>query len=446
MLLTVLFSLGCTPDDDVVCDTSLVNLDEIASIDLLLNSSILYADGKAEVELRPQLTTNDGYIVPDYRLKEEWFEYTSNRPNVVLSRRFSTKSNIGSTFKVQVRLKGRDVVSNEIVFQVLPAPQKFDQVVFPIVFHIIQNSKDIVSFGGPFSAGRIHQELERINRTFSGLLSATPNGSDSYISFRMAEYDPYGKRMAEPGINRLVVNNITTEHPTSQAAFEDLIKEHSLLWPADKYLNIWLIGDRGVMDARNSGHWLGYGTTPKYYAPGYDAVTQPKGLILNTNPPAEPLANDIGIRYRLWDLNENDRVYGAYFYDPSPIGGGTILSNTNDLVCYFGRYFGLLDCYAPEMQSPEAIRNFDDYCTDTHKYGAVSSMYKGNVTLYKSWPVSPLTEPEGARLFWMSENIMEDQTGLHRSISADQVKRIRWVINNCEFRQAWKSDAAFTGK
>lgn len=79
----------------------------------------------------------------------------------------------------------------------------------------------------------------------------------------------------------------------------------------------------------------------------------------------------------------------------------------------------------------------DDHCQDTQPYylGAPDS-YKGNKTMFKAVE----------SCFFLAENIMDDQSGVHRSVSAEQAKRMRWVLENCPERSAWKSDFAFTGK
>jgi hypothetical protein len=48
--------------------------------------------------------------------------------------------------------------------------------------------------------------------------------------------------------------------------------------------------------------------------------------------------------------------------------------------------------------------------------------------------------------YFRAENIMDDSRGVHCSVSRDQAIRMRWFLNNCPARTAWKSDFAFTGK
>ena len=48
--------------------------------------------------------------------------------------------------------------------------------------------------------------------------------------------------------------------------------------------------------------------------------------------------------------------------------------------------------------------------------------------------------------FFLSENIMDDPSGVHRSVSLQQALRMHWVLQHCPERAMWKSDYAFTGK
>ena len=103
----------------------------------------------------------------------------------------------------------------------------------------------------------------------------------------------------------------------------------------------------------------------------------------------------------------------------------------NELVNAFGYYLGLLPTWKERGGIPE------DYCTDTQKYfGNDAEGYKKNTTAYK------LVKD----CFFLAENIMDDPLGTHRSISLQQSQRIRWILNNCPERSAWKSNFAFTGK
>ncbi|MFR7809988.1 MAG: hypothetical protein ACLU4N_12320 [Butyricimonas faecihominis] len=97
----------------------------------------------------------------------------------------------------------------------------------------------------------------------------------------------------------------------------------------------------------------------------------------------------------------------------------------------FRYYLGLLPTWKESGGIPE------DYCADTQKYfGNDAEGYKKNTTAYK------LVKD----CFFLAENIMDDPLGTHRSVSLQQSQRIRWILNNCPERSAWKSNFAFTGK
>lgn len=444
--LCALAMTNCTPDKAEVLDTFTVDVSTLDSVHLMANHTMVVADGKARLEFTPRVITKDGYMVPDYRVQNDWFEYISSNPDFEVGKYFSTKTGVGETIKVKVKIKGTEIESNEFEFTIKPAPETYQMVTFPIVFHVVQTAEDIISYGGYFSADRIRQELKKINQTFAAELSRAPTGANAYMQFKMANYAPDGSKMTEPGIDYLVLDEIKTDNPSDITAYEDLIARTNLLWPPDKYLNIWLIADR-MMVKENAGYWLGAKTVPIYSIKGYDAASQPEGLILKAVPANyQHKANDTGVRYRLMDMNSTERQFVPYAAGFPPLFPSRPAC-TSELIHYLGNFFGLLEC-SSGSNIAGTNKNSNDFCADTHRYGK-SNIYDRdeNNSLYKQWPVDPDNDPngEGNRKYWMSENIMDDQTGLHRSITFDQVKRIRWVIENCAFRQAWKSDFAFTG-
>lgn len=143
----------------------------------------------------------------------------------------------------------------------------------------------------------------------------------------------------------------------------------------------------------------------------------PQGLTLAELPTNwEPVPNEVGILYKLQSIFKMTRAFGE--------------ESENELVNCIGYYFGLLPTWGI---SDDGIP--DDYCSDTHAYyGDENTGY--NISVNKTVD----------DYYFLSENIMDDPTGVHRSITLQQAQRIHWVLNNCPERSAWKSDFAFTGK
>lgn len=187
-------------------------------------------------------------------------------------------------------------------------------------------------------------------------------------------------------------------------------------------LNIWLISDRKeqVFDFANT---YAKNCRPLYVYPNTPIEQRPQGVKWQTLPINKVFQpKEIGIIYRLQDLDLIDRkINNASGFD----------SGANELAHYIGSYLGLLPTF---VLNTSVVGN--DYCDDTINYwGSIGSPRK-NTTWYK----------EMGDFYFRSENIMDDPTGLHISVSKNQCERMRWVLNNCPERAAWKSDFAFTGQ
>ena len=243
MALMLQVFLACSPDDYTYHDNSVMSIEDIDHIELIANQRMLLADGRAQLELYPRLFTKDNYLIPDERIQNDWLEYTSES-GIALQRYFSTSdaSLIGKTITAKLKIKGTQLESNSVSFQVVePLNRQYtSEIRIPVVFHIIQTTEDIESFGGAYKQEQIEQVLRKLNYMFSGETTQNPVGVDTHIRLVLAGYDPDGSRMMEPGINRF-----TTKEIDATNNYEDFLAEHHLIWPAGQYMNIWLISDRG---------------------------------------------------------------------------------------------------------------------------------------------------------------------------------------------------------
>ena len=82
-----------------------------------------------------------------------------------------------------------------------------------------------------------------------------------------------------------------------------------------------------------------------------------------------------------------------------------------------------------------------DYCPDTYSfdYGFYPSVFKAN-----NLDGQPENDPTRPLEYFTSFNVM-DMYSYKNSLSVDQVKRLRMVLQQCPSRWAYKSDWAFTG-
>ena len=155
----------------------------------------------------------------------------------------SDKSLIGQEIKVNARIKGQELSSNTVTFTVTDPSvlNSYTEITIPVVFHLIQSNNDITEYGGEVPMERIHLLLDKINNTFSGVVSTNASGVDTKIRFKAAEYDPYGNKLHEPGINRIYVDKVTD---AAKDQYKTFIEAQKALWPYNQYLNVWLISDR----------------------------------------------------------------------------------------------------------------------------------------------------------------------------------------------------------
>lgn len=410
--------MACTPDDYTFYDNETIDVSTIGRVELVPNHHLVLADGHAQLDLRPMVFTKDSFQIPDQRVNEKWLEYES-AGGTSISRYFSTTDQglVGKTLTTRVKIKGTDIVSEPIEFQVVaPLDKKYEpEITIPIVFHIVQTNEEIESFGGIYSDERIGQLLMRLNNVFGGLGARNPVGVNAHIQFRFAEYDPSGKKMVSPGINRLTVNEIESKNN-----YIDFLVTQHLDWPGEKYLNIWLISDR-EKKIRNFGSSISALCQPGYVIPAVKSDI-PGGLRLKEyTEGTEFSVKESGIIYRLQELDEINRTIVI------PDEG------TNDLIQYIGRYLGLMP-----TSTFFAAMGTTDYCEDTHFY-FLYDLKKNkliNTGMYKN---------ENG-FYFRGENIMDDVTALHSCVSKNQCERIHWVLNNCPDRMVWKNTFAFTGE
>lgn len=410
--LQLLFS--CTPDDESYRDNRVMELSSVDSVALVANHGMVLADGYAQLELFPKLFTKEGNQIPDERVKDEWLEYVSES-GVALSRYFSTSDAalIGQTIEARLKIKGTALESKPVSFQVVaPLESKYaSEIKIPVVFHIVQTTEDVESFGGAYAQAQIEALLAKLNNMLDGSTTHNPVGVNTHIRLEPALYDPYGKKLLESGINRLTVREINTENK-----YEDFLNSRHLIWPAEHYMNIWLISDR-IGSVNDFGNKISALCRPYYVESG--AENLPEGIAWKEYAGEVLSACESGVIYKLQELDNIDR-------DFSNSNGFA----NNELGYYIGQYLGLLPtCHLVNVEG-------GDYCEDTHDYMPNEHAVGGNKTWYK----------EANGCYFRSENIMDDPRGGHCSVSREQCIRMRWVLNHCPGREAWKSDFAFTGK
>lgn len=128
----------------------------------------------------------------------------------------------------------------------------------PVVVHVVHNGQE-VGTGPNISEAQVQSQIEVLNEDFrkkAGTNGDNSIGVDTQIEFYLAERDPDGKLLPEPGIHRF--DGVLPVWPTGFATTVDEILKPSTIWDPNFYFNIWTVNFGGFI-GRNL---LGYAQFP----------------------------------------------------------------------------------------------------------------------------------------------------------------------------------------
>ena len=396
---------ACTPDEDELVDFSDF---QIAKVELGADHRQLIADGISTLTLNPMLyqpykiQTDDGRDtivygkIPVDRLAEGTVQYFLEDGTPLEEGKYRTTDLSKSEQGFYVTANGLKSDVFKVSIREPFAEDAYETITYPVVFHLIQD-KTKVELGQGVGADIVNYAFNTIYNCFARTAAFSPNGADTKIRFRLAEYDPNGRKMEEKGINRysLSTSDLNNLNP------EKIKNNPKICWDYKRYLNIWIV--------ENMGNSV---STPHYILNTAD-LNQIQGVSFEQLSLEE-------IEKQEYSLTDIGLIYGARDFAIEDVGYPTQM----------GKFFGLLDT---ENQK-------EDYCEDTFAYNTYKEPW--NTALEGS--NSRLKISTDGLIFY-SVNIM-DASSYKNTISMDQVKRIRTITDNCPHRWAWKSDWAFTGK
>ena len=396
---------ACTPDEDELVDFSDF---QIAKVELGADHRQLIADGISTLTLNPMLyqpykiQTDDGRDtivygkIPVDRLAEGTVQYFLEDGTPLKEGKYLTTDLSKSEQGFYVTANGLKSDVFKVSIREPFAEDAYETITYPVVFHLIQD-KTKVELGQGVGADIVNYAFNTIYNCFARTAAFSPNGADTKIRFRLAEYDPNGRKMEEKGINRysLSTSDLNNLNP------EKIKNNPKICWDYKRYLNIWIV--------ENMGNSV---STPHYILNTAD-LNQIQGVSFEQLSLEE-------IEKQEYSLTDIGLIYGARDFAIEDVGYPTQM----------GKFFGLLDT---ENQK-------EDYCEDTFAYNTYKEPW--NTALEGS--NSRLKISTDGLIFY-SVNIM-DASSYKNTISMDQVKRIRTITDNCPHRWAWKSDWAFTGK
>ncbi|MEM6629095.1 MAG: zinc metalloprotease [Bacteroidota bacterium] len=139
--------------------------------------------------------------------------------------------------------------------------QETNIIRIPVVVHVIHNGEP-VGTGPNINQAQVQSQIEVLNEDFRRKVGTNgfndhPEGADTEIEFFLATEAPDGRRMAEPGIDRVDGGRNSWPKGPFRNPIDNSVKPQTI-WPPDRYFNIWTVNFGGFV----SRDLLGYAQFP----------------------------------------------------------------------------------------------------------------------------------------------------------------------------------------
>lgn len=144
----------------------------------------------------------------------------------------------------------------------------------PVVVHVVHNG-EAVGEGANISFAQIQSQIDVLNEDFRRLsgtngFNDNPDGTDTQISFFLAEVGPDGEVLDEPGVDRVDGGRSTWPKGPIRNPIDTSLKPQTI-WDPDEYFNIWTVNFGGFV----SRDLLGYAQFPS--ESGLDGLNDDQG-------------------------------------------------------------------------------------------------------------------------------------------------------------------------
>ena len=303
-----------------------------------------------------------------------------------------------ATDPIQFYVKVGNATSMQYDITLRPKQAVPEKLTVDVIFHVFELTKsdpfyDQLTYQA-VTHDRLVSAVEDMNNVFNNVKGNNPNGGTANIHFRLAEKNPAGNLLAQPGYRMITYDQSWKQFSTfSPSDFSRKVNETpSYTWDPSRYLNIYVIPS----GANNS---MGKNI------PEYQIV--PAG-----EEPIPGIPNVIADASQLPE-GSNYHIYGVGI-PKTLLFPGT--DRRIELSPFLGNYYGLK---RTGVSSPTAT----DYCNDTRKYIS-SNQFESLVK----------TGIDGMK--FLADNAMDDNRypSLRNSFTIDQVERIRAVMAQCPNR------------
>ena len=421
-MLALISVVACSPEQAEILDLS-SSIDEVKFLELRADHKTLLPDGQAVMGFHvvaygvgdfttyeeeeengeiiyTQGTSRDTFEIPLDRLPAGCVKVYDQEGNEVEDMEYSTTDQTVRTLSFYAQIG--DLRSNELEITIREIPdESYEEIVVPVIFHVLVPAATIAPSYN-VSQDELQRRIEDLNNIFNRRLTTDPNGGNAKITFRLAEYDPNGGMLVEVGKNKVDI-----DEAWSSAEYREFI-ESELVWDPTRYLNIWLA------DASSRYGWPTDRLEGTEEIPGLSTTEVPSFTADDMSD-----LSDVGLLINISDFLDTES------------------RDIFDISMALGEYYGLL--YTDQDDNDDFVDGDNDYCPDTYSYysGYSSGIYKNN-RLYR--------EDENAQYEWFTSFNIMDSYSRKNSVTVDQVKRIRKVLEQCPSRWAYKSSWAFEGR
>lgn len=292
------------------------------------------------------------------------------------------------------------------VNQLAPAFVAGGHYKLPVVFQVLYaNKNDINQYVRP---GHLQEVINGVNKLYRDC------GQDLNMEFVMAEEDPEGNALEEPGVNRVAW---TTGKMDCEEFMNSREKRHlNLIWDPDRYINIMLY-------TFSNASILGIAQFPfTVYPDVLPGCTAWEGGVPGQDNLNRPQCVSINNKY-IYDI-------GASLSPANPEGTDTYVIET--IAHELGHYLGLRHTFS------EAIYGCSDtdFCDDTGTYDR--SAYLRTLQSYGQNYLQHLDElvmrydcQRGDK--YISDNIMDYSISYFNAFTADQAERMRYILEHGVF-------------